>query len=80
MTEETKDATYTDYQIPVGQLNESQQVILAILMQEGALRMKELIVSTLEAEKADLTKDQILAIIAEIAPNVFESNDEESPE
>lgn len=80
MTEETKDGTYTEYQIPVGQLNESQQVILAILMQEGALRMKELIVSTLEAEKADLTKDQILEIIAEIAPNVFGDNDEESPE
>ena len=80
MTEETKDATYTEYQIPIGKLNESQQVILAILMQEGALRMKELIMSTLEAEKADLTKDQILEIIAEIAPNVFEGNDEELPE
>lgn len=84
MTEETKDGTYTEYQIPIGKLNDSQQVVLALLLQEGALRMKELIMSTLEAKEEDLTKDQVLAVIAEIAPNVFEvgtdDSVEESPE
>lgn len=71
MTEETKGPEYTSFEIPVEEMTESQQLMLAILMQEGALRMKELIVARLESEKEDLTKEETLAIIASTLPNVF---------
>jgi hypothetical protein len=71
MTEETKQPEYTNFEIPVEEMTESQQLMLAILMQEGALRMRELIITRLESEKEDLTQNEVIAIVASTMPNVF---------
>jgi uncharacterized Zn finger protein len=85
MTEETKETTgpeYTNFEIPVEEMTENQQLMLAILMQEGALRMRELIVAKLEAGEDNLTKDGVIAMVSSTMPNIFEdvSSVEESDE
>lgn len=75
MTEETKDTTgpeYSTFEIPVEEMSQQQQLMLAILLQEGALRMRELIVAKLETEKENLTRDEVIAIVNSTMPNVFE--------
>jgi hypothetical protein len=66
------EPTYTTMELPVENMTEQQQLMLAILLQEGALRMRELIVAKLEAETGDLTKDQIIAMVNSTMPNIFE--------
>lgn len=70
------EPTYTAMELPVENMTDQQQLMLAILLQEGALRMRELIVAKLEAETEDLTKDQIIAIVNSTLPNVFDMGEE----
>ena len=75
---ESKDEKYSTISLPLDSMTDQQVFILGIIMQEGALRMQEMIVEKLnEADSA--CSDWAIAIVESIDASTFTSVDSKEP-
>lgn len=76
---ESKDEKYTNLSIPLDNLSDTQVFMLGIIMQEGALRMQEMIVEKLKAEDS-VCVDWAVGIVESVDASSFAPVQNEKPE
>ncbi len=67
---ESKDEKYTNLSIPLDKMSDQQVFMLGIIMQEGALRMQEMIVEKLKAEDS-VCIDWAVGIVESVDASIF---------
>lgn len=75
---ESKDEKYSTISLPLDNMTDHQVLILGIIMQEGALRMQEMIVEKLN-EADSSCSDWAIAIVESIDASTFTSVDSKKP-
>ncbi len=76
---ESKDEKYTKLSIPLDKMSDQQLLMLGIIMQEGALRMQEMIVEKLKAEDS-VCIDWAISVVESVDASSFAPVTEEKGE
>jgi ABC-type transporter Mla MlaB component len=75
----SNDEKYTSLSIPLDKMSDQQIFMLGIIMQEGALRMQEMIVEKLKAEDSACV-DWAISVVESVDASTFAPISEEEPE
>lgn len=76
---ESKDEKYTKLSIPLDKMTDTQILMLGIIMQEGALRMQDMIIEKLKAEDS-VCVDWAIGIVESVDASSFAPVTEEKGE